>query len=95
MTKKPDGLACCAAGLAQGLDQRGNRCILTDKSAPVLPVDQVNVRVDLPQALDRLGSATSAQASPDHKARDRRLPGTLALQYLHLGHYGASERRQP
>ena len=38
------------------------------------------------------GARHSAQVAPDHQARQRRLPGTLALQYLHLGHHGIGER---
>jgi hypothetical protein len=36
--------------------------------------------------------ANPAQAAPDHQARQRRFPGPLALQHLHLGHHGTGER---
>ena len=38
------------------------------------------------------GARDPAQTSSDHQARERRLPGTLAFQHLHLGHYGVGER---
>ncbi len=38
------------------------------------------------------GAETPAQAAPNNQARQRRLPGTLALQHLHRGHHGTGQR---
>ena len=40
----------------------------------------------------RAGAKDSAQAAPNHQACQRRFPGTLALQHLHLRHHGTGER---
>ena len=46
----------------------------------------------LPENLDPLSPGPAAQAASDHQARQRRLPGPVALQYQHRRHHGAGQR---
>ena len=85
MTENPHGLACCAAGMAQGLDQRGNGYIMADKAGSVFPVDHVNVRVDLPQVLDGLLTAAGGE---DRQAELRLLDLVFQLRGDRDASYG-------
>jgi len=71
----------------------GTTCVATSLVASSAPsLASVREAGSASNAAATSRSRDSAQVASDDQAGERRFPGTLAFQYLHLGDHGACER---